>query len=209
MQFTEFKAECIKTESRPEVLGVNEQYLYVAMCLGYQVTNFLDRLKKAAFYNKVIPEDALASELDGIIQTSAFLDKHAESAVDREADLDVRFADSEGNHTEVPFDFSKVDKRVVHAFIGSFTESGELLKALLSSLSEDKPIDRVNVSEEFGDMDWYKAIAFDALELSETSSRNAVIAKLRKRYESGKFSQAAAINRDVAAEVEILTNETL
>lgn len=208
MQFTEFKTECIKTESKPEVLGVNEQYLYVGMAMCNEVANFLDLLKKAAFYKKPLTENQIQESLCVINHAASFLNAYAQSATDVGADLDINFSDSKGNGIYSEFDFSSVDKRVLHAFIGSFTESGELLKALLISLSDGVPLDRVNVSEEYGDMDWYKAIAFDALSLSETASRNGVLAKLRKRYASGAFSAEAAINRDVAAEVEVLIKET-
>jgi hypothetical protein len=98
--------------------------------------------------------------------------------------------------------------RLAHAFIGAFTESGELIEELLQAAAEDRPIDAVNISEEYGDLDWYKSLAFDELELSEAASRSAVIAKLKVRY-GDKFSTHAALNRDLDTERETLNEKAI
>lgn len=62
---------------------------------------------------------------------------------------------------------------------------------------------RNNVGEEYADIDWYKAIAFDELALDEGATRSAVIAKLALRFPD-KFTEEGALNRDLNAEREAL-----
>lgn len=93
--------------------------------------------------------------------------------------------------------------RLLHAVIGLETEVGELQDALKKSIFYGKPLDKVNMAEEMGDLFWYIAILSDALGVSfeEVMSKN--IAKLKARY-GDKFSETAALERNLTAEREIL-----
>jgi NTP pyrophosphatase (non-canonical NTP hydrolase) len=96
--------------------------------------------------------------------------------------------------------------RVLHAMIGLATESGESLDAMKKHLFYGKPLDLVNVAEEFQDLVWYIAVGLDAcgMTLEEAMERN--IAKLKARY-GEKFSPDRALNRDLATERKILEGE--
>ncbi len=89
--------------------------------------------------------------------------------------------------------------RLLHAGIGFATETGEFLNALKKAIFYGKPVDLVNVAEEVGDIMWYVALACNSLgvDLEDVMQRN--IAKLQVRYPN-KFSEAAALNRDLTAE---------
>lgn len=93
--------------------------------------------------------------------------------------------------------------RLLHAVIGLETEVGELQDALKKSIFYGKPLDKVNMAEEMGDLFWYIAILSDALGVSfeEVMAKN--IAKLKARY-GDKFTETAALERNLAAEREIL-----
>lgn len=93
--------------------------------------------------------------------------------------------------------------RLIHAGLGLATETAEIQDALKKHIFYGKPLDRVNLAEEMGDVFWYLAILADELGVSFEDTMDKNIAKLKKRY-GDKFTETAAINRDVAAERKIL-----
>lgn len=92
---------------------------------------------------------------------------------------------------------------LLHAGMGLVTEAGEFMDALKKRLIYGKPIDRVNLIEEIGDIAWYCAVALRTLDsnFGEAFARN--IAKLRKRFPDN-FTQAAALTRNLDAERKAL-----
>lgn len=95
--------------------------------------------------------------------------------------------------------------RGLHSALGMVTEAAEFADVFKKHLFYGKPIDWVNLEEEAGDLFWYLAIMADVLGKDVFDSiLNKNIAKLAKRYENQKFSTAAAVNRDLTAEREIL-----
>lgn len=91
---------------------------------------------------------------------------------------------------------------IIHGVIGIFTEAGEMMEAILKAM-DGEPIDLVNLREELGDVEWYKAMLYRALKALPEEVRERNIAKLRRRYPD-KFTSENAINRDVVAERRIL-----
>jgi NTP pyrophosphatase (non-canonical NTP hydrolase) len=101
--------------------------------------------------------------------------------------------------------------RLLHAFMGLSTEVGEIVDALKKHIFYGKSLDLINLAEEFGDCEWYKAIGVDALskllnrepEDLEKMIKQINIEKLQKRYPE-KFSEENANNRNLDAERDIL-----
>lgn len=93
--------------------------------------------------------------------------------------------------------------RLLHAGLGLTTEAGEFVDPLKKRLFYCKPLDLVNLKEELGDLLWYVAIACDALGTTVEQVMETVIAKLQHRYPD-KFSDVAAINRDLDGERAVL-----
>ena len=93
--------------------------------------------------------------------------------------------------------------RLLHAAIGLCTESGEIQDQLKKAIFYGKPLDKVNLAEELGDLFWYMAIMSDALSVSFADIMEKNIAKLKARY-GDKFTENAALNRDIPAERKIL-----
>lgn len=91
-------------------------------------------------------------------------------------------------------------KRLTHASLGLCTEAAELADAVKKHIFYGKPLDKVNLVEEIGDILWYSAIVLDACQSSFDDAMDKNIAKLRRRYPQGIFSASNAINRDVEAE---------
>lgn len=89
--------------------------------------------------------------------------------------------------------------RLMHGMIGVCTEAGELQDMVKKALIYKKPLDKVNVMEECGDLLWYIALCLDAAgyTMSECMERN--IDKLRIRFPD-KFTFKGANNRDLDAE---------
>lgn len=198
--FEQFKQDALRTESKPDRINLNPALFVAALQLGACVTEVGDLLKKTAFYGKPLDKEKLLDRLVGVGVLSGLL-------LDNLADIDNVEADvvglkrrvNEGESEEVKLTPESFPVRLTHGLLGNFTEAGELLTALLTSMMTGEEIDKVIIGEEFADQDWYKAITFDTLGLSEDATRQAVINKLRVRYPE-KFSNEQAENRDLEAE---------
>jgi NTP pyrophosphatase (non-canonical NTP hydrolase) len=95
---------------------------------------------------------------------------------------------------------------ILHGAIGLSTEAGELLDACKKMLFYGRPLDRLNVIEELGDIEWYLELIRAALGVTREQVIDANKKKLRVRY-GGTWTAEAAANRDVAAEREAMEND--
>lgn len=95
---------------------------------------------------------------------------------------------------------------ILHAAIGISGEAGELLDAIKKWTMYNKPLDRENVIEELGDMEFYLQSLRSALRISREDVLAANISKLEKRYPSGRYSDAQAQAR--ADKVEIKAEDS-
>jgi NTP pyrophosphatase (non-canonical NTP hydrolase) len=131
--------------------------------------------------------------------------------------MDSKTYEKEANRT-VSRDYTAIYKRLVpknhkmysnghtdllHAAMGLTTESGEFMDALKKHVFYGKPLDKVNLKEEVGDLLWYCALALHALDSSFEEVMATNIAKLKARYPD-KFEESQAINRDLDKERGIL-----
>lgn len=91
---------------------------------------------------------------------------------------------------------------IFHGVVGIATEAGEMLRALLTFMETGK-LDLVNLGEECGDLDWYKALILKRAKLSIDQVMTTNIQKLAKRFPHG-FNESQAIHRNVEAERVIL-----
>lgn len=82
-----------------------------------------------------------------------------------------------------------------HMATGVCTEAGELLDAAKKVVIYRKPIDRANVVEELGDIEFYLEGVRQGLNISRKECLDHNIEKLRKRYHGGKFNEAHAQER--------------
>ncbi|HET8688585.1 MAG TPA: nucleoside triphosphate pyrophosphohydrolase family protein [Methanosarcina sp.] len=87
----------------------------------------------------------------------------------------------------------------LHMAVGISGEAGELLDAVKKYVIYNKPIDRVNVVEELGDLEFYMEGIRQGLGITREETIEANIYKLAKgpkaRYKGGKYSDQAAQNR--------------
>lgn len=108
-------------------------------------------------------------------------------------------------------DYSKIQGRMgtefnsklIHYTLGLETEVGEIQDAVKKHLIYGKNLDRVNLVEEVGDVLWYLSRLLTLLDSNFDEAMSKNLAKLKARY-GDKFTEHAAINRDVARERKIL-----
>lgn len=182
MNFEEFVPLATRTESKISSAQMDVSSIKTLLKLLITVGTLLDYTKKGVFYSNYTKYDDNYVDLlhqlnDGILELAN------NGNVDRSTVTDLDF-------------------RLFHGLLGTLTESSELAEHLLK-LVEDGSVDKAGIMEEYGDSDWYKAIAFDTLDASESVSRTNVINKLRIRYPD-KYSDEAAANRNLIAEREKL-----
>lgn len=89
--------------------------------------------------------------------------------------------------------------RLFHAILGMCTEAGELLEAFDAMIYRNEVLDVDNLFEEMGDSMWYFAIGCNSMGFDPNELLGRNIAKLKARYPD-KFTEDAALNRDLAAE---------
>ena len=91
---------------------------------------------------------------------------------------------------------------VLHMAVGISGESGELLDAVKKYTIYGKPLDRENVVEELGDLEFYMEGLRAAFNITRSETLTANKHKLLgKRYASGKYSDEQAISRADKADV--------
>jgi NTP pyrophosphatase (non-canonical NTP hydrolase) len=199
VDFAKFIENALVTESPVPRVEVGKQFFSDVLELAVASAMLLDQVKKHIFYraqDPSNPEEFLHRPLDAV-KIGAYLNQTAR-AVQRLQQGGL--AHELANPTSVAL---PVNTRLVHAVVGKFTESGEMLQALLGAMQENRTVDRVNLAEELGDDKWYDAIAMDELGLDMNQVLNTVTNKLRERYKD-KFAAHEADNRNLNAERWIL-----
>ena len=88
---------------------------------------------------------------------------------------------------------------ILHMTIGISGESGELLDAIKKHIMYDKPLDRDNVIEELGDLEFYMEGLRQELAISREQTLAANVHKLltsdKARYKMGKYTDQQAQDR--------------
>lgn len=84
---------------------------------------------------------------------------------------------------------------LIHAVMGVCGEAGELLDAVKKAAVYDKPLDRENVVEELGDMEFYLEQLRQRLGITREETLDHNIAKLSVRYVGLNYSDSAAQQR--------------
>lgn len=84
---------------------------------------------------------------------------------------------------------------LLHMAIGISGEAGELIDAVKKSAIYNKPIDRLNVIEELGDLEFYMEGLRQGLNINRDETLESNIKKLGTRYENLKYTDQAAQNR--------------
>jgi len=99
------------------------------------------------------------------------------------------------NGQHIITDLNPTKAHLLHMAVGLAGEVGEVIDALKRHSIYGKPLDRTNVIEELGDIEFYLEGIRAALDISRDRVIEANIAKLRKRYPEGVYTNVAAIVR--------------
>jgi NTP pyrophosphatase (non-canonical NTP hydrolase) len=91
------------------------------------------------------------------------------------------------------------DCHILHMTIGVSGEAGELLDAIKKAVIYRKPIDRDNVIEELGDLEFYMEGLRQGMNITREETLDANIAKLGVRYANGYSDKAAHDRADKVA----------
>lgn len=86
-------------------------------------------------------------------------------------------------------------KDLLHASIGISSEAGELLDAVKKHTIYGKPLDRENIIEELGDLEFYMAMMREQVGITRDAVLVLNMHKLNRRYNNGKYEDSAAIAR--------------
>lgn len=98
--------------------------------------------------------------------------------------------------------------RDLHAILGKLTEIGEVADAYKRHIFYGTPLDTTNIKEEIGDGFWYDSILLDIHNATFEECFEIMINKLKKRYPN-KFNELDAVQRDLAAEREVMDLEII
>ena len=84
---------------------------------------------------------------------------------------------------------------LVHLALGISGEAGEVVDAIKKAVIYNKPLDRENVIEELGDLEFHMEGLRQAIGVTREEVIDANVQKLRKRYSSGTYSDKQAQER--------------
>ncbi len=99
----------------------------------------------------------------------------------------------EGHH--IMNEMSPRKAALIHDAFGIAGEAGELLDAIKKHTIYNQELNRTNVIEELGDLEFFMQDLRESLNLTRSEVLSANIAKLTKRYPSMSFSNEAAEKR--------------
>jgi NTP pyrophosphatase (non-canonical NTP hydrolase) len=93
-------------------------------------------------------------------------------------------------------DLTPESAHLLHMAVGVSGEAGELLDAIKKHAVYRKPIDRENVVEELGDLEFYMAGLRLALGITRSETLQQNVSKLSVRYAAGYSNDAAQQRAD-------------
>lgn len=84
---------------------------------------------------------------------------------------------------------------LLHMAVGVSGEAGELIDAVKKAVIYNKPLDRENIVEELGDLEFYMEGIRQQLCISREETLEANVVKLGYRYKGHNYSDRQAIER--------------
>lgn len=93
---------------------------------------------------------------------------------------------------EIIDDLTPLKAHALHMAVGVSGEAGELLDAVKKFVVYGKDLDRVNVVEEIGDIEFYLQGLRNAFDITREETLEVNIKKLGVRYSGGSYSDVDA-----------------
>jgi NTP pyrophosphatase (non-canonical NTP hydrolase) len=97
--------------------------------------------------------------------------------------------------TVILSEMSPIDAHLMHMALGIAGESGELVDAVKRYIIYRRPMDRHNLIEELGDMEFFLEGLRQAYNISRQETLQANIDKLTVRYAKGHYTNEQAVAR--------------
>lgn len=193
MEKKKFQKLAVRTESIVDEINisVSDGAAFISALQSYAaITEVLDAYKKHIFYKKPLDR----AQVYNALRLSQDY-----------ADLAEMHSETQGTEDEQILDGTlDMDPRIFHALLGTITEHGEIAEAMIKALLGKEELDLVNVCEELGDSDWYKALFYEATGIDWDDAQKMIISKLEIRYADKIFSAGEAEERDLPAERALL-----
>lgn len=96
---------------------------------------------------------------------------------------------------EIIKELDGIKANLLHHAVGVAGEAGELLDAVKKNFIYNKPVDRANIIEELGDLEFYMAGVREALAITRDQTLEANMEKLAKRYPNYQYTNQRAQDR--------------
>ena len=112
-----------------------------------------------------------------------------------EKDYDKMTAALSKSGSDIINELSPEKADLLHMAVGVAGESGELLDAVKKATIYNKPLDRENMIEELGDLEFYMSRIRQLINVSRDEVLEHNYAKLSKRYAKGQYSNEQAQER--------------
>lgn len=96
---------------------------------------------------------------------------------------------------QIQRELSPAQANALHMAVGAAGEAGELLDAIKRWTIYQKPLDRKNVIEELGDIEFFLEGLRQELQISRDETLVGNMQKLSKRYHQGSYSNEQAQQR--------------
>jgi hypothetical protein len=151
-----------------------------------------------------------------LLEVSAFLSSYLQEAKENGEQIDklkkyiYNNRQNEYVGKNIPVAFINQRERFVemagllHSVLGIIGEGAELAEAVLNYIENGGELDKVNINEELGDLDWYKVYGLKVIGFTNQQCMEVNLNKLEGiRYKNG-YSNEAANNRDLETEREVL-----
>jgi len=176
----EYQQACLVVESKPKAPFQQVEQVRAVVGLLQIARDFgglADEMKRHMFYEREMDFEAFWTQLDPEGRGFPFGDMPRLEGLNKEQKI-----------------------RLLHAFLGLFSEVGEIADALHKHVVDGEVLDTINILEESGDLKWYDSILLDACDQKVSTSMHRNVEKLRRRYPAGEFDKRLAMNRDLDAE---------
>lgn len=159
-----------------------------------------------AFHGDTVQARDLHDVLKNFVDAGNRLDEVKKALMYGRAFRNSYDSGSDLNVSQMVGELDEREQGIVHAALGFATEGVELIECLFARFFEALPFDDVNLQEEFGDGEWYRALGLYHVGQLHEDNLAQNDAKLEKRYgpvEDG-FQYKAANERDLEGERAIL-----
>lgn len=205
METKDYEKAVLNTESTATSINFGTLSTHAVLGLIAKTACIVDQVKKATFYaGREVDLAKFQQDCEELINCTTALSEWAGTGTLSEPRDVHSYGEGHLPPELAALNLKDLNIRLLHATYGVHTEAGEMAEALAAAWEAGEQPDRVNMSEEVGDVMWYLAVAADELKVPFSVLFQQNITKLNDkkngRYRKGGFNVDEAINRDLKSE---------